>query len=57
MAIEIRELIIKTTVSDGDVRDVRGKKMHEKESAVLKKEIIEECIHRIIEQLRKEKER
>lgn len=58
MPIEIRELIIKTSIVEGKPEASRPQgTISKKELEKLKKEIIELCMEEIVDKLNKEKER
>ncbi|MCA6437002.1 MAG: DUF5908 family protein [Bacteroidota bacterium] len=59
MPIEIRELVIKTTIVDNEVAGLRNKShsVSKKDLEKLKKEIIELCIEKIEDKINKHKER
>jgi hypothetical protein len=52
MAIEIRELVIKTTV-----QEEKGAKTANSKNSADKEDIIQECIDKVVEMLKYEKER
>lgn len=57
MAIEIRELVIKTTVTEGMVPGTPKAGLSNQELEKLKQEIIENCIDKIQSKLTKDRER
>ncbi|MDI9339687.1 MAG: DUF5908 family protein [Sediminibacterium sp.] len=57
MAIEIRELVIKTTVTEGVTAGKQKDGLSRQELEKLKAEIIESCIDRLQSKLTKDRER
>jgi hypothetical protein len=56
MALEIRELIIKVQVSEENGRNRQGA-MNEQQLQALKREIMEECMDKLKQELEKKKDR
>ena len=52
MPIEIRELIIRSTISDEE-----GERLQEAPSAANKRELIEDCVEQVLEILKRKEER
>lgn len=63
MPIEIRELIVKTTITNDPVKSLSGsgnsvqKQELEKIIAKIKKEIINECVQKVLDEIERNKER
>lgn len=57
MPIEIRELIIKTSITEKQTGGEKHNALSRRDIDKLKKEIIDQCVEKITDQINKEKER
>ncbi len=57
MPIEIRELIIKTSITEKQTGGEKHSALSRRDIDKIKKEIIDHCVEKITDQINKEKER